>query len=41
MITPFLALVKAELGVAIEYRVRILIWILSSVFPLLMLAVWL
>lgn len=41
MITPFLALVKAELAVAIEYRVRILIWILSSVFPLLMLAVWL
>lgn len=41
MAKPFLALVKAEIAVAIQYRARILIWILSSVFPLLMLAVWL
>ena len=38
---PFLALVKTETAVAVEYRARILIWVLSSVFPLLMLAVWL
>ena len=37
----FLALVKTETAVAVEYRTRILIWVLSSVFPLLMLAVWL
>ena len=36
-----LALVRAETAVAVEYRARILIWVLSSVFPLLMLAVWL
>lgn len=39
--TSFFALVKTEVAVAVEYRARILIWVLSSVFPLLMLAVWL
>jgi ABC-2 type transport system permease protein len=37
----FFALVKTETAVAVEYRARILIWVLSSVFPLLLLAVWL
>jgi ABC-2 type transport system permease protein len=35
------ALLRAHLGIGIAYRARLTVWILSSLFPLLMMAVWL
>lgn len=37
----YLALTRRGLGVLLEYRVAMLIWMLSAAFPLVMLAVWL
>jgi ABC-2 type transport system permease protein len=35
------ALVRANLAKALEYRAQIVLWLLSGVFPLVMMAVWL
>lgn len=37
----YLALTRRGLGVLLEYRVAMLIWMLTATFPLVMLAVWL
>ncbi|MGH8925674.1 MAG: ABC transporter permease [bacterium] len=41
MITAYRALLRAHVGVGLAYRARLTIWILSSLFPLLLMAVWL
>src|ERR1700682_1537888 len=40
-IHKYLAVLLRSLGVMLEYRVSMLIWMLSASFPLVMLAVWL
>lgn len=40
-IQKYIALLRRSLGVMLEYRVSMLIWMLSASFPLVMLAVWL
>ena len=35
------ALLRAHIGMGVAYRARLTVWILSSLFPLLMMAVWL
>lgn len=40
-IHKYLALLRRSLGVMLEYRISMLIWMLSASFPLVMLAVWL
>lgn len=40
-IRKYLALLRRSLGVMLEYRVSMVIWMLSASFPLVMLAVWL
>ena len=41
MIAAYRALLRAHIGVGLAYRARLTIWILSSLFPLLLMAVWL
>ncbi len=41
MLNKYAALMRRAFGVTLEYRVQVLIWILSTTFPLIMLAVWL
>lgn len=37
----YLVLIRRSIGIMLEYRVSMLIWMLSASFPLVMLAVWL
>jgi ABC-2 type transport system permease protein len=41
MIAAYRALIHAHIGVGLAYRARLTIWTLSSLFPLLLMAVWL
>ena len=41
MTFAYRALLRAHVGIGIAYRARLTVWILSSLFPLLMMAVWL
>ncbi len=41
MLKKYAALMRRAMGVMLEYRVSMLIWMLTSSFPLIMLAVWL
>ncbi len=41
MLKKYFVLTRRALGVMLEYRVSMLIWMLTSSFPLIMLAVWL
>jgi ABC-2 type transport system permease protein len=41
MILAYRALLRAHIGMGVAYRARLTVWILSSLFPLLMMAVWL
>ncbi len=41
MFAKYLALIRRSLGLMLEYRAGILIWMLVNVMPLVMLAVWL
>lgn len=41
MITAYRGLLRAYIGVGLAYRARLTIWVLSSLFPLLLMAVWL
>ena len=41
MTFAYRALLRANIGIGIAYRARLTVWILSSLFPLLMMAVWL
>ena len=38
--TVYVAFLRAALGVSIMYRAQLVIWILTGLFPLLMMAVW-
>src|SRR6476659_1170191 len=40
-VAKYIALLRRSLAVLLEYRVAMLIWMLSATFPLVMLAVWL
>lgn len=40
-IKKYIALIRRSVAVLLEYRVSMLIWMLSATFPLVMLAVWL
>jgi len=40
MLTKYFALMRRSLGVMLEYRAGVLIWMLVNVMPLVMLAVW-
>ncbi len=41
MVFKYYALIRRALGVMLEYRVSMFIWMLTASFPLIMLAVWL
>ena len=41
MIATYGALLRAHIGVGLAHRARLTVWILSSLFPLLLMAVWL
>ena len=41
MIRAYRALLRAHIGMGVAYRARLTVWVLSSLFPLLMMAVWL
>lgn len=41
MILAYRALLRAHIGMGVAYRARLTVWVLSSLFPLLMMAVWL
>ena len=41
MIRAYRALLRASIGLGLAYRARLAVWTLSSLFPLLMMAVWL
>lgn len=41
MTFAYRALLRAHLGMGVAYRARLTVWILSSLFPLMMMAVWL
>lgn len=41
MTLAYRALLRAHIGMGVAYRARLTVWILSSLFPLLMMAVWL
>ena len=41
MIAVYRALLRAHVGVGLAHRARLTVWILSSLFPLLLMAVWL
>ncbi len=41
MINAYRAMLRAHIGMGVAYRARLTVWILSSLFPLLMMAVWL
>lgn len=41
MINKYLALLRRSMGIMLEYRISMLIWLLSASFPLVMMAVWL
>ncbi len=41
MLKKYLALIRRGLGLILEYRVGMIIWMLTGAFPLIMLAVWL
>ena len=41
MTLAYRALLRAHIGMGVAYRARLTVWVLSSLFPLLMMAVWL
>jgi ABC-2 type transport system permease protein len=41
MTFAYRALLRAHIGLGVAYRARLTVWILSSLFPLMMMAVWL
>ena len=41
MIAAYKALLRAHIGVGLAYRTRLSLWVLTSLFPLLLMAVWL
>ncbi|MGB8645859.1 MAG: ABC-2 family transporter protein [Anaerolineae bacterium] len=41
MLNKYLALLRRSMGIMLEYRVSMLIWVLTASFPLVMMAVWL
>jgi ABC-2 type transport system permease protein len=41
MLTKYIALLRRSMGIMLEYRVSMLIWMLTASFPLVMMAVWL
>lgn len=41
MIAAYKALLRAHIGVGLAYRTRLWLWVLTSLFPLLQMAVWL
>jgi ABC-2 type transport system permease protein len=41
MINAYRALLRAHMAMGVAYRARLTVWILSSLFPVLMMAVWL
>ena len=41
MALAYRALLRAHVGMGVAYRARLTVWVLSSLFPLLMMAVWL
>jgi ABC-2 type transport system permease protein len=41
MTFAYRALLRAHVGMGVAYRARLTVWILSSLFPLMMMAVWL
>jgi ABC-2 type transport system permease protein len=41
MIGTYKALTRAHIGMALAYRTRLSLWVLTSLFPLLLMAVWL
>ncbi len=41
MIAAYKALLRAHIGVGLAYRTRLTVWVLTALFPLLLMAVWL
>lgn len=41
MIAAYKALLRAHIGIGLAYRTRLTVWVLTSLFPLLLMSVWL
>lgn len=41
MIASYKALLRAHIGIGLAYRTQVTVWVLTSLFPLLLMAVWL